>query len=220
MFDWDDESMIFRPGNIGGNKGFPPYLLTTATVFKYAIDTTTISSAAISHASLSNTVSLTARKVKQILVDVTNVSYIDDQFYGERIIESFMNPYSPYGVPSDRMTFAEVKVSKTNAMIANSGDYIRPTITFQADPGSSTEKYFIYFYVGAPRLTTAATEIPLPIRFSTAMEDYIRGRVQELESGNPSNMTKKFYDYWIPEFHAHMRGGATTARTATPPNYT
>lgn len=219
LFEFDDNSTIFRPGNSGGNEGFTPYLLTTAATFKYAIDLTTLSCGPIVHSALSNTVELIPRKIKQVLVDITNVGYTEDQFYGDSIAIPYSDSVLSYGLPSDRRVFVKVLGDATPAMTAESGDYIRPTFTFLKDPGTTTDKYFIEFYFGAPRLTTATTEIPLPLRFETALEDYIRGRVQELESGQPSPMLKKFYDFWIPEFHTFMMTQSRSRRTATPPNY-
>lgn len=219
LFEFDDHCMIFRPGNSGGNDGFPPYLVTTADTFKYAVDSTTISSGAITHSSLSTTINLIPRKIKQVYIDITNMGYIDDQFYGETINPPYFDSILGYGLPTNRRQFVKVLGDASPAMTAANGDYIRPTFSFLKDPGTTTEKYFVEFYIGAPRLTTATAEIPLPLRFETAVEDYCRGRVQELESGQPSSMLKKFYDFWIPGFHTFMSTQARARRTSTPPNY-
>jgi hypothetical protein len=219
LFEFDDNSTIFRPGNSGGNEGFPPFLTTVAGTFKYAIDSTTLSCGSIIHSALSSTVDLIPRKIKQVLVDITNVGYTEDQFYGDSIAIPYTDSVLAYGLPSDRRVFVKVLGDATPAMTAANGDYIRPTFSFLKDPGTTTDKYFVEFYFGAPRLTSANSEIPLPLRFESAIEDFIRGRVQEFESGATSPMSTKFYQFWIPEFHAFMMTQSRSRRTSTPPNY-
>jgi hypothetical protein len=217
LFDFDDHCMIYRPGNSGGNDGFPPYLPTTAGTFKYSVDSSVVGS--IVHTSLSTTISLIPRKIKQVYIDITNMGYVDDQFYGETINPPYFDSILGYGLPTNRRQFVKVLGDASPAMTSANGDYIRPTFSFLKDPGTTTEKYFIEFYIGAPRLTNVTSEIPLSLRFEMALEDFIRGRVQELESGQPSPMLKKFYDFWITEFHTFMSTQARARRTSTPPNY-
>jgi hypothetical protein len=221
----DHDSLIFRPGDENDNRGFPPYLITTAGQYKYAIDgANTLSCGAIfytvpclSGPSFSST--FIPRKVRRVLVDVSNLGYYEDGYYGNNIISPVQSPFGVIATTADRHSFAQVKVSTSSAMVSANSGYVPPTVTFQSDPGSTTEKYFVEFYIMPKRLTGDDDEIPLPIQFEQAIEDGTRGRVQELESGSPSPMLQKFEEFWMPKIHSEIFATETVRRTSTPPNY-
>jgi hypothetical protein len=205
----DHDSLIFRPGNTGGNTGLPPYLITTAGTFKYSLDAAHLScGGAIYHESSGNTVQFIPRKVHRVLVESTWTGIYD---------------YYPQGpliyLPNSWRTFYQEVVSTTSAMTANSGTYIPPTLTFTRDPGTGSTKFLIEFFIAPKRLTSDSDEIPLTIQHEQDMEDYIRGRVQELESGSPSPMMNKFMQSSLPEIRNEILSTATIQRTSTPPNY-
>lgn len=219
VFSVDHASLIFRPGNTLGNEGFPPYLITTAGTFKYPITSAYLSCGAnINHVAGSDTVTFIPRKVRRILVDITNIGY-NDFPYSDLVGGPISDPFGLYGASPSRSLFRKINITTTVAMTANSGQYIPPTVTFVNDPGSETEKYFIEFYVMPQRLTVDTVEIPLPMQFEQMVEDFIRGRVQELESGTQSPIMQKFNDYWIPKFEVDVFSTTTVQSTSTPPNY-
>jgi hypothetical protein len=207
MFNWDHDCMIYRGID---NQGFPPYLITVSGTYDYNVEAANLSCGAIIRNIGGTNYTLVARKVNKVFKDITNTSADESMWMG--------NPYrlntSPYGLSNIREWFVDYMVSSQPAY-----ENTPPTVKFQADPGSTTEEFFIEFFIGCPRLTAETIRIPIPQEFEVELETYIIGFVQWRESGRPNDNISYFENTVIPRFRSIMGSCANTKSTRIVPNY-
>jgi hypothetical protein len=205
VYDFDDESMIYRGLD---NKGFPPYLLTTTGTYRYDIKADNLSCGSIARSIGGITATFMARKVKRVFVDISaGHAGIEQQWVGEPYYYS-VNPFSSI---NSRIFMQEVKGNSQPAY-ENTPAYFE----FLEDPATTTERYFVEFYIGPPRMLSQSIQAPIPIGFEPAVECYIRGYVKRLESGQTNNDEEKFESYWLPKWQNMLLGCANMADTKTP----
>jgi hypothetical protein len=182
-----------------GNQGFPPYLKTSSGVYRYSINSTTLAE------TLTKTFNGTAypvriRRVKRIFVDVSTPGYNHTRSWiGEPYVYNFRNPYS---LNDTRLYVADMPI-RSYVALENTDAYI----DFIEDPGETTERYFAECIWEAPRLTSEAIPLVVPKEFERALEDYVIGKIEELENGDISKRSQRFLQYWMPLWKERVTGG-------------
>lgn len=206
LFDMDHEAMIYRGTD---NKGFPPYLLTTAGTYRYDVAAANLSCGAITRTISGSTYTFVVRKIRSVFVDISSGrASIEQQWVGEPYHLS-VNPFSSV---NNRIWVQEVKGNSQPAY-ENTPAYFE----FLEDPTTTTDRYFIEFYVGPPRLLSQNIPLPIPVVFETAIEDYIIGYVQRRTSGRTNDNEQKFLEYWKPRFETFWNGCTNMAENNTQP---
>jgi hypothetical protein len=195
LFEFDHDCMIYRGSD---NNGLPPFLITVAGNYDYSIVAASLSCGDITRSIGGVAFNLTARKVKGVFIETINS----------------LPQYTQYRNPSERPCFdtgiSEIVVSSQPAY-----DTTAPAIKFQFDPGSYSDRYYVEFYVGAPRLTSEAIQIPMPATFEKYLEEYMVMCANEKVIDAINFME----DFMKPRFHVSMGTAANTNVTRTPPNY-
>lgn len=196
LYDFDHENMIYRGTD---NDGFPPYLITTASTFRYDISAANLSCGEITRTIGGTTMTLVARKVKQVFIDVSNGSILTGlQWLG-----------APF-LYQDRMYVQPVRGNSQPG-----GEGTAPYFEFKEDPESTTDRYFVEFFIGPPRMLSQSIKAPIPYGFEPAVECYMRGYVKRLESGQSNDDERKFEEYWIPRWQDYWEGVANASDTQT-----
>jgi hypothetical protein len=207
LFAWDHDCMIYRGTD---NQGFPPYLTTIAETYDYKIEAANLSCGAITRNIGGTDFTLVARHVNKIFADITSAAYEETAWFGEPYYLSV----NPYQMSTSRRRFIDYKISSQPAYENTS-----PTVKFQYDPDSTTDQYFVEFFIGCPRLTAETIRIPIPIDFEQDMETYIIGFVQWRESGRMNDNMQYFEAVTKPNFQTMMSSCANPLPSRTPPNY-
>jgi hypothetical protein len=208
LFNWDDESMIWRGSD---NQGFPPYLTPTlAGTYDYDVIAANLSCGAITRDIGGTSYTMVARKVNKVFIDITQADYDETAWFGTPY---YLNT-SPYAISNTRRQFVDYKISSQPAY-----ENTPPRVKFLTDPGATTDTFFIEFFIGCPRLTSESIRIPIPEEFEVDLENYIIGFVQWRESGRPGDNITYFENVTIPKFRAMMSSCANPVPTRTPPNY-
>lgn len=208
LFKFDDECMIYRGTD---NKGFQPYLTPTVSgTYDYDITAANLSCGAITRDIGGTDFTLVARKVNKIFVDITMADYDESAWFG--------TPYylttSPYGLSNIRRQFVDYKISSQPGY-----ENTPPRVKFLTDPGSTTDTFFVEFFIGCPRLTSESIRLPIPEDYEVDLENYVIGFVQWRESGRPNDNITYFETMTKPRFQADMSSCANPVNTRTPPNY-
>ncbi len=206
LFAFDHKKMIYRGTD---NEGFPPYLYTTSGTYDYAVTAANLSCGAITKTISGTTHTFIARKVNKIFVDITSLATVYSRTYLGRPYQTDMNPYTSQ---ITRLLVADEAVDSDMGY-----ENTDPVVTFKQDPGTHTDRYFIEFFIGPPRLLSESIQMPIPIRFERAIEDFIIGRVQQLESGRDNDCIARWENKWKPEFQEDLIGSASTEPDRTPP---
>jgi hypothetical protein len=205
LFAFDHDKMIWRGTD---NDGFPPYLITAAGQFDYDVDSSTLSCGALTRTISGTTHTFVARKVNRIFVDVTQMSTVYSRTY-------FGKPYSvklnPYTTQTTRLFVADELVDSDVGY-----ENTAPRVSFKQDPGTFTDRYFIEVFIGPPPLLSENIQMPIPVRFEKAIEEYVIGTVQSRESGRMHDYLQRFEQKWIPEFQGELIGSASTEIDETP----
>jgi len=194
-----------------GNTGFPPYLKTTTGTTRYAVNNTNLSE------NITRTIGGTAyaircRRVLRIFVDVTSSNYdYLRRWIGEPYARGFFNPYSSN---TSRLAVADVPARFSPAL-----ENTEATVEFQEDPGTTTDIYFCNFIWEAPRLTAETVPFAIPADFEAAIEDYIMGKVSELENGKISERTTRWLRYWQDEFKTRTSDGVQITDNSVQPEF-
>lgn len=191
LWDYDSPSMRFISTD---NKGFPPYLETTAGTYKYEITEANISATLSMNIGGTN-YAVRAKNVIQIFVDVSSTDY-NKRWIGEPFVHYYPNPYS---TDISRTVVATVAHTAFPAL-ENTAAYV----IFKEDPGTETEKYFVEFTYETPRLTAETIPLSVPLVYETALRDYAMGEIQMLSNGKINEYQTKFEQYWKPRFRTEM----------------
>lgn len=208
LYAFDHDCMIYRGTD---NKGYPPYLLTTAGTYRYEIKSANLSCGAITKTINGTAYNLICRKVNKVFVDVTNTRYDYNKTWVGTPYHYALNPYT---TKESRIYVCEVK-GNSQPGYENTNAYFE----FLEDPGTETERYFVEFFIGPPRLLSTSIPMPIPYRYEDAIETFILGKVQALESGRTNDNLQTFYSFWKPEFEQDLQSGANIAVDETPIRY-
>lgn len=199
-------SRYFDISSTGHNKGFPPYLITTAGKYKYDIIASNLAnSAGTALASISKNIdgveyAVRCKRVLRVFVDISKNDY-NKRWIGRPALYYFPNPYS---TQTERIAIAEVPVDNVPAL-ENTNAYI----FFKEDPGNSNNKFFVEFIWEAPRLTAQTVPLVIPTEYEEAIFDYVMGQVAKRKNGRANNdYIINFYTYWLPRFAQEMNAGA------------
>lgn len=194
LFNTDCAQSIFLNK---ADDSFPyPLLKTTAGTLKYEIDDDAMADSdgddiAITLAGRSTT----CRRVKRIFLSTTSIGseLFNRRFYGEEVSLIGLNSY--YSRSLYNVTFYEVP-----GMIYNKSDAEDANVVFSEDPDTTTEKYYVEFYMNPVPL--ASEEIPLSIdgdEWEMALIDGAVGRIEDSKNGK-SEKLDKFMNYWIGRY--------------------
>lgn len=205
-FRYDHDCMVYRGTD---NEGFPPYLYTTAGTYDYTVTSENLSCGAITRNLGDTNFTLTARKVKKIFIDTTNMSPAYFDAWTGSPYRTILNPYCYDN--QTRIFVADIRLSSQPAFHGTA-----PTVKFQSDPGTHTDKYFIEFFVGPPRMLSESIQAPIPVGFEGEFVDGIIGWVQKRESGRLNDNLKMFYDVTVDKFRAEFGTAASTEENTTP----
>jgi hypothetical protein len=209
LFNFDDDCMIYRDTD---NRGFPPYLITVAGTYRYSITPLNLSCSSITRNIGDASYNLTARKVNRIFIDTTSTSA---EYFDSWTGIPFRLNINPYNIGwQDRLYIA---ISQVSSQLGY--ENTPPYVDFQSDPGSHSDKFFCEFYVGAPRLLSESIQIPLPVEYEEALEDYVIGFVQKRESGRTNDNLERFKNEMIPKFRDDIRTAANTVEPYTPARF-
>lgn len=182
------------------NKGFPPYLKTTAETYKYEITNANLSATLTKNIGGTAYV-IRARQVLAVFLDVRASDYgYERRWIGLPYIYYFSNPYSSN---VDRKEVSRIPVGSYPALESTAA-----YIEFKEDPGTSTDKYFIEFTWEAPRLVSENIPLVVPEMFESALEDYIIGKIQWFENGKYNERLERFENIWKPKMQKIGRVGA------------
>jgi hypothetical protein len=188
------------------NKGFPPYLLTTAGNYQYEITGAYLSCGTPTKTIGGTSYSLTADIVTRVFIDITNSSdYGGVAWCGEPAVYWAFNPFSS---ATERLEIALIAVDSSPALEATN-----PTVTFKTDPGTTTTKFFCEFLWRAPRLVSENIPLIIPQEFESAIEDYVIGTIQGDENGGISDRLTNFWVFWVPKFAEEYNRGAKAKTT-------
>jgi hypothetical protein len=207
LFSWNHESMIYRGVD---NQGFPPYLTTVSGTYDYSVVAANLSCGAITRNIGGTEYTFVARLVDKISVDVTSESYDESPW----ITMPYLLESSPYAISNTRRWFVDYRVSTQPAY-----ENTAPTVKFQDDPGSSTDKFFIRFFIGPPRLTSDSIQAPIPYGMERDMEEYIIGFTKWRETDKWNDRMQYFEDVTKEKFHSIMGSCANASSTRISPQY-
>jgi hypothetical protein len=208
LFDYDSP-MTWWIGT--ENKGWPPYLKTTAGTYKYTI----------TNANLNNVTRLTiniggtdypvrAKKVLRVFVDATNVDY-GKRWVGQTYLYSFTNPYTS---TTSRTWLADIPADSGLAL-ENTSAWVR----FREDLGTTTEKYFVLFTYEPPRLISEDIPLAVPLDFEDALIDFVIGTVNLRSHGKANEWMNRFYSYWVPKWRQDSASGTQTQINEVVPRF-
>lgn len=206
LFNFDDDSMIYRDTD---NEGFPPYLTTVAGTYRYSITTANLSCSSITRNIGGTDYTLIARKVNRIFIDT---SILTPAYFDSWTGQPFRININPYNIGSESRLYIALHDVSSQVGYENTP----PFVDFQTDPGSHSDKYFCEFYVGAPRLFSESIQIPIPVEYEEALEDYVIGFVQKRESGRTNDNLERFKNETVPKYQDTIRTAASTDEPYTP----
>lgn len=192
MHDCDNPSLYFVPSD---NKGFEPYLKTTAGTYQYEVKNANLSS---NMARTLNGASYDyrCRRVLDIFVDVTENEY-DLRYLGPSWQYSAVNPYSPR--LTEKVEFASIPFDPTPPTELDVAQ-----VTFKEDPGTTTATYFIRMILEPPRLTAETIPLTVPQAFYPGFREYCIGQIQFLVNGKYNEMLERWENYWKPRYRAEL----------------
>lgn len=205
--DFDHRDMAF----IGtDNKGYPPYLITTATTYRYDLNTAANLSCGAPTVTVGGTAySVRLMKCRRVFVDVSVSDYdVSRKFLGQAYSYGFRNPY---GSDPTRINIAEIPVNKQIAL-ENTGAQVE----FIEDPGTSTTTYFVDSTYEAPRLSSESIPLVVPSKYERALELYAIGRIQQYSNSRSNDALKEFYQFWKPDYEMLIGSGASAGSNQTP----
>ena len=206
LFNFDHDSMIYRGTD---NQGFPPYLTTVSGTYGYSITAANLSCGAITRDIGGTTYTLVARKVNKIFIDTT---VLTPAYFDSWTGKPYRINITQYNMATQNRIFvADISVASQPGY-----ENTAPTVKFQSDPGSHSDKFFCEFFVGSPRLLSEQIEMPIPVDFEEGLEDYIMGFVQKRESGRTNDNLERFKNEVIPSFQEYMQTCASTEESYTP----
>lgn len=206
LLDYDEWYMRF----VGTNKGFPPYLTTTAGTYAYDVKTANLGE------TLEKTIGGTAyavrcRQVLRVFVDTTTDYDYNRRWVGLPYIIGFDNPYR---TSNDRVNVADIPV-RTYPALENTD----AQIIFIEDPGTTTEVYFVEMAWEAPRLDSESIPLVVPTIYENALEDYVIGTIEQFSNGKWNERLEGFYrgpNSWITRYQQEMGEGAQISSGDTP----
>lgn len=180
------------------NKGWPPYLYTTAGTYRYNIASPNLS------CTLTKTIGGTAyavraKKVNKIFVDTSTDYDYNRTWLGKPYVVGFDNPYR---TSNDRVEVANIPI-RAEPALENTVAYV----DFKEDPGTSTDVYFVDFSWEAPRLDSESIPLCVPEEYEEALEDYVLGRIEKMSNGNTGERLIRFEQFWIPKYASESEDG-------------
>lgn len=194
--DCDAKGLVWRGTE---NEGWPPYLTTVASTYRYSLSAAILSSVSSITKTINGTVyAVRPTRVRKIFIDTNSNFDFDRHFMGEPYIYSFNNPFR---TSDDRVEIAEIPV---HIEVALENDL--PVIEFPFDPGASTDLFFCEFFWEAPRLTAETIPICVPTKFYPALVDYVVGRVSQMDNGRSNERIEHFFNGydrgsdWVPSW--------------------
>jgi len=200
LFEYDGDFMRYIDPT--DNKGFPPYLLTTAGTYKYNLIAANLSCGALVKNIGGTDYTVRARKPLKVFRDVSKSDYGINRWVGRPFVYAEQNPYS---TSIERSLMAEVQTNKYPALEGTAA-----YIEFLEDPGTTTTSYFCEFLFEAPRLDSESVPLSVPLAYEEALEDFVMGRIQWLTHGKPNEFMNRFEEYWLPKFRSEC---ATSGRS-------
>lgn len=206
LFNFDDDAMIYRDTD---NQGFPPYLITVAGTYRYSVTSSNLSCPSIVRNIGGTPYTLVARKVNRIFIDT---SLLTPAYFDSWTGQPFRININPYNIGSESRLYIALHEVSSQVGYENTP----PFVDFQTDPGTHSDKYFCEFYVGAPRLLSESIQIPIPVEYEEALEDYIIGFVQKRESGRTNDNLQRFLNEVVPKYQDNIRSAASTKEPYTP----
>jgi hypothetical protein len=193
------------------NKGFEPYLLTTAGTYEYEIVAANLSCGTPIQRINGSNYEVLADIVSEIFIDASTSAAYDMAHVGEPM---FYGEINPYYTGSERVYMRIVPVDSKPAL-----QNTPPRVIFKDDPGTTTDQYFCGFLWLPPRLTSESIPLAIPEDFEDAIEAYVRARLQTSQSGAESEFMNSFLNYWIPKFVREYRRSASAGPKYTEPMY-
>lgn len=217
LFDCDAAGLIWYGTD---NKGWPPYLITVSETYRYEINAANLSGVAnITKTINGQAYNVRAKQIRRVFVDTNKDFDYGRHFLGEPYVFSFNNPMR---ASNDRVEVAEIPVDNEPAR-----ENDNPVVQFKANPGATTDIYFVEFSWEPPRLTSEVIPVCVPSRFYAALKDYVIGRISEMDNGKVNDRLTRFYNgydggsSWVPswkdQFHAFYDSGAKTDSGQTVP---
>lgn len=195
---YSDVSWRFKDGS---NEGRVPYLLTTDTVFEYALTAANLSCGELEKTIDGTAYLLVPKTVRRVYIDVT-----------DRLSEYGFN--RRYGSEFEENGKLYVKITVDSEV---GSDGTPPIVRFLENPGTTTDKFLIDITVGCPKLTSENIPIPIPDEFSEGIIEYVHGTCQKRENGRGSEMLISFEEVWKPRFRRYLQGAASSRPTTTKP---
>lgn len=205
---YSDDAILMR--FVGrGNRGFPPYLLTSAGNCSYEIKSANLSEApnillgGIPRA-------LTPNEVKAVFIDATlGNNYGRIGTYQEA---RQYRPGGPLHTSNERLMVLDVPCH-CEPGYGNTA----PVVTFYEDPGNTSTFFFVEFTYLPPRITSVNIPLMVSSDFEDAIYCYVRGEIQNDKNGNINEYQNKFETYWKPKFVTKMNGGNQRFKGYTQP---
>lgn len=189
------------------NKGFPPYLLTTAGTYTYDVTGANLSSGTLTQTIGGTAYTVRCKRVVRVFRDTsTGVNYDYGRRYQGR--DSLYIQVNPFTNATSRIRVADEPVDSQPAL-----ENTTATVTFKDDPGTQTQTYFIEFEWEPMRLVSESIPLCIPLMFERALEDYVVGRVQSILTGTDSERLKKFDTYWKSEFSKEINQTSSSIST-------
>jgi hypothetical protein len=191
------------------NNSYPPFILTVQGTFDYDL-----SPANLSCGAPSVTIGGVAYPV---MIDSVRRVFVSNSSNLELYLPLVGEPFFLYGVDdytcegrSLNNRFRQVAVESYPAYETTPAH-----VRFSFDPQTTATQYYVEFTCRAPRLLSESVQMPIPVDFELALEDYAVGRIQEIENGQGSQLLQKFESYWIPKYEGRIRQVATAMPTKT-----
>jgi hypothetical protein len=119
---------------------------------------------------------------------------------------------NPYYSGYNRLYVANIPTESMPAM-----ENTNPTIDFKDNPGASTAKFFCEFLYRPPRLTAETVPLCVPEKFEDALQDYVKGKIEESAHGGTSELITRFIQFWIPLFEKEFNRGTNSGVTRIQP---
>lgn len=191
------------------NFGFPPFLLTTQGIRDYDLIAANLG--------CGNPTQTIGGVVYPVLIDNVRRVFISNCDDFELYLPLVGEPFFLYG--ADDYIYEGRRLNNRFRQVAVESYPAYETtpahVRFSFDPQTTTNKYYVEFTWRAPRLLSESIQMPIPIDFELALEDYTIGRIQEIENGQGSQLLQKFESYWIPKYEGRLRQIATSMPTKT-----
>lgn len=195
LFEYDGPFMNFV--DPADNEGFPPYLTTSAGVYKYEITATNLSVASLVKSFNGTDYPVTCRQVQRVYVDATRSNIYGHSWVGKPALSFKLNPYTRQ---TTRLYIAEIAVDSFPALEDGTAAYI----VFKNDPGATTEYYFVEFLWKPPPLVSESIPLCVPEEYENAIEDYVIGKIKRRSNGKMSEDEARFWNFWLPRFRQNV----------------